>query len=233
MIWAVLALLAVVALAPLIVTLVRYSAARGRQDSAIALHRAQLAELDRDLADGRIAPAEHATAILEVQRRLLADAATAETAPTRASRAPLFAVLVIVPFAAIGLYMLDGTPDMPSAPFAERQAQEAQDQMMITHLREKLAQMDQTSDQTRQGYMILGNAEESRGNWSEAAAAFSKALAIRFDPTLAARTAESLSRSSGKVTPEAAQLFRQALAAAPQDAPWRSFAEDRIKSAQP
>ena len=55
MIWAVLALLAVVALAPLIVTLVRYSAARGRQDSAIALHRAQLAELDRDLADGRIA----------------------------------------------------------------------------------------------------------------------------------------------------------------------------------
>jgi cytochrome c-type biogenesis protein CcmH len=232
-IWAVLALLAVVALTPLVLTLVRGAAARGRRDSAMALHRAQLVELDRDLADGRIAPAEHATAVLEVQRRLLADAAAEDATPTRASRVPLFAVLVIVPFAAIGLYLIDGTPDVPSVPFAERQAEEAQDNMMIAHLREKLAQMDQTSDQTRQGYLILGNAEESRGNWSEAAAAFSKALAIRFDPTLAARTAESLSRSSGKVTPEAAQLFRQALAAAPQDAPWRGFAEDRIKSAQP
>ena len=46
----------------------------------MALHRAQLAELDRDLAEGRIAAAEHANAVLEVQRRLLT---AARRAPKR------------------------------------------------------------------------------------------------------------------------------------------------------
>ena len=66
--------MAAIALAPLALSLRRTAAARGRQEAAIALHRAQLAELDRDLADGRIAAAEHANAVLEVQRRLLAAA---------------------------------------------------------------------------------------------------------------------------------------------------------------
>ena len=74
MIWLAIALLAAIALAPLALSLRRTAAARGRQEAAIALHRAQLAELDRDLADGRIAAAEHANAVLEVQRRLLAAA---------------------------------------------------------------------------------------------------------------------------------------------------------------
>ena len=64
MIWLAVALLAAIALAPLALSLRQTAAARGRQEAAIALHRAQLAELDRDLADGRIAAAEHANAVL-------------------------------------------------------------------------------------------------------------------------------------------------------------------------
>ncbi|MFQ3622377.1 MAG: c-type cytochrome biogenesis protein CcmI, partial [Acetobacteraceae bacterium] len=37
-----------------------------------ALYRAQLAELDRDRAEGRLTDQEHRDAVLEVQRRLLA-----------------------------------------------------------------------------------------------------------------------------------------------------------------
>jgi cytochrome c-type biogenesis protein CcmH len=55
MIWLAIAVLAGVSLAPLAMSLRRAAVTRSRRDAAIALHRAQLAELDRDLADGRIA----------------------------------------------------------------------------------------------------------------------------------------------------------------------------------
>jgi cytochrome c-type biogenesis protein CcmH len=232
-IWIALAALAAVALAPLAIGLRREARARGRRDADIALHRAELEELDRDAADGRIAPADHATATLEVQRRLLA-AADAADAPVRDTRRwKLLAAMAAVPVAAFALYLLNGEPDMPDAPLAERREAAAHDAAIIDQLRAKLATMDPKSEQTRQGYMILGNAEEARGDFADAATAFRTALKIRFEPVLAARAAESLARSEGKVTPESADLFRQALAAAPADAPWRRFAEDRIKEAQP
>src|SRR5437763_351789 len=80
MIWLALFLLSLVAMAPLALTLRRGAVARGRREAAIALHRAQLAELNRDLAERRIAPAAHANAVLEVQRRLPAAAEAAEAA---------------------------------------------------------------------------------------------------------------------------------------------------------
>ena len=197
------------------------------------MHRAQLAELDRDLADGRIGPDEHAGAKLEVQRRLLAESELPEVAPKRGALSPILLAVVLVPAAAVGLYLVGGVPDMPSAPFAEVQAERDKENAVVTQLRARLALMDPHSEQTRRGYMLLGNAEEQRGHWNEAAAAFQSALAIQFDPTVAARAAESIARASGAVTQEAAALYRQALAAAPADAPWRALVEERLKNAPP
>ena len=61
-----------------------------------------------------------------------------------------------------------------------------------------------------------------------AAKAWQRALANRFDPTLAAETAEAMTEANGHVTPAAAALFRRALAAAPADAPWRGMVERRL-----
>ncbi len=198
----------------------------------MALHRAQLAELDRDLAEGRIGGPEHATAVLEVQRRLLAADASAELPTQVSSRASLVVVLVLVPLVGFGLYILDGHPNLPSAsPSAESAAlaqRENEEAALIERLRSGLATMDPKSDQTRQGYVLLGNAEASRGNMSDAAAAWGTALAARFDPTLAVETAEAITESQGRVTAEAAALFRRALAEAPADAPWRGMAEKRL-----
>ncbi len=232
MIWVVLALLAVAALAPLALTLRRGRAARGRREAALALHRAQLAELDRDLAENRIGAAEHASATLEVQRRLLAAAGTEDATPERAARLPVLLALGLVPAAAFGLYLVGGAPGVPSVPFAERKAQQRDEDALIAQLRNRLMLMDPHGDQTRQGYLLLGHAEEGRDHWDAAAAAYQQALAIRFDATLAARTAEALSRGAQRVTPEAVALFRQALAAAGKDAPWRDLAEQRIKEAE-
>ena len=196
MIWLAIVLLAAIALAPLALSLRRTVVARSRRDAAVALHRAQLAELDRDLADGRIVAAEHANAVLEVQRRLLAAAGSVETETSARSRSPVLIALLLVPIAAFALYIVGGSPGLPGVPLAERIAaarQHAeQEAVLIAQLRQRLAEMDPHSDRARQGYVLLGNAEASRGRLKEAAEAWRTALAVRFDPTLAAETAEAI-----------------------------------------
>jgi cytochrome c-type biogenesis protein CcmH len=232
LIWIALALLVVVIMAPLALVLRTRGTPRGRREAAMALHRAQLAELDRDLADGRIGQAEHATAMLEVQRRLLAADASTEPPLQTSSRGSLIVVLALVPAVGFLLYIIGGHPTLPSASPSETEAAAAQrsaeEAALISQLRTGLAKMDPKSDQTRQGYLLLGNAEASRGNMREAAAAWGTALAARFDPTLAVETAEAITESQGRVTDEAASLFRRALAEAPADAPWRTMAQKRL-----
>ena len=229
MIWLAILLLAAAALAPLLLVLRRQAEAKGGRDPALALHRAQLAELDRDMAEGRILPAEHATARLEVQRRLLAAAEGAEPPANPGVRWPLFTTLGLVPVLALGLYLVRGVPSLPSpGPAAAAQREAAGEAALIVQLRERLAAMDPATDQARQGYVLLGNVEESRGNDAAAAAAWRTALKDRFDATLAARTAEATVRAAGGVSDSSAALFRRALAAAPPDAPWRAVAEQRL-----
>ncbi len=235
MIWLALVLLMATALAPLVWVLRRDTGTRGGRDPALELHRTQLLELDRDRDEGRILPAEHATAVLEVQRRLLAVAAGQDRPVRTGSRAPLLAALVAVPVAGLLLYAINGQPGIPTlagdtAALAglQRQAEEA---ALIQQLRERLATLDPRSDQARQGYVLLGNVEDTRGNYAAAAEAWRTALTAKFDATLAARTAEAMSQAEGRVTPSSAALFRRALAAAPADAPWRGAVEQRLATA--
>lgn len=234
MIWLAILLLACVTMAPLAFVLRRGSVARGRRDADIALHRAQLAELDRDLAEGRIGAAEHKEARLEVQRRLLAADQAQESVPATPAggRAASIAILLIVPLGALVLYLSGGSPNLPGAPLAERIAHSAARQQeeaaLIAELRGKLATLDPHSPQAHQGYVLLGNIESSRGNFPAAAQAWRSALASGFEPLVAAEAAEAATRAEGEVSPASADLFRRALAAAPQDAPWRPMVEQRL-----
>lgn len=235
MIWLALLLLAAAAVAPLAWSLRRGTVARGRREADIALYRAQLAELDRDRADGRIAPNEHAAAVLEVQRRLLAAAAAQERGTAPPSRGTVIAAMALVPLAALALYLPGGSPNLPGQPLAARIAraeQRARDgAALVAELKRRLARLDPHSERARMGFILLGNFEDSLGNLPAAAAAWHKALDARFDPALAAQTAEALTRVNGAVTAEAAALFRRALAAAPTNAPWRQIAEQRLAQA--
>ena len=229
MIFALLALVALAVLAPLLLVLRGRTATRGARDLAVDLHRTQLRELDRDLAEGRILPDEHKTAMLEVQRRLLAAAATSEAEPLQGARWPVIATAAVIPLVAAGLYAGSGSqPQMPSVNNTAPEAQLAEQAALIGELRERLAQMDPASDRARQGYALLGSIEETRGNDAAAAAAFRNALRARFDATIAARAAEATVRAEGGVSDSTAALFRRALAAAP-DAPWRPLAERRLQ----
>ena len=232
MIWLGIVLVAAAALSPLLFGLLRGPRARGAQAMAVALHRTQLLELDRDLAEGRILPAEHATAVLEVQRRLLAAASREEAVPGAGSRGPVLLVAALVPMVAVGLYLVGGQPDMPSLPPGAgtvRQQRAMEEAALIGRLRERLATLDPASEQARQGYELLGTVEEARGNDAEAAQAFRNAVAARFDPVLAIRAVDAATRAEGGLSVASAALLRQVLARSPPDAPWRAAIEARLK----
>ena len=237
MIWVAAVLLALCALSPAALALRRHLAIRGRVEQTVALHRAQLLELDRDLAEGRISATEHATALLEVQRRLLAASTMTEAAATAARRWPLMIGLLVVPVAAFGLYMVGGHPNMPAQPLASRMSaadrELADTNAMIDQLQAAVASLDPHSEKARQGDLLLGNLEASRGNFAGAADAWQKALDVRFEPLLAARVADATSRAEGHLTDASVALFRKALAAAPADAPWRGQVEQMLAQETP
>lgn len=233
MIWLSIALLSLLALAPAAFPLWRRTRQiRDERSAALDLHDAQLAEIDRDLTIGLIAPTEHDIARLEIQRRIL----SADTAPTQAADtiAPAWAwgALGLIPLAAIGLYLTNGVPSLPAQPLGPRlvaqHMQNTRNNAVLDRLRQTLAQLPATDPNLRQGYLLLGQAEAARAHYAEAAEAWNHALQISFDPEVAARTAEAMTRASGHVTPEALTLFSKALDAAPKDAPWRDAALARI-----
>jgi cytochrome c-type biogenesis protein CcmH len=148
----------------------------------------------------------------------------------------VLAALLLVPLGALALYLLGGSPELPAVPLADRVAaareREAREQALIAQLRQRLGEIDPHTEQARQGYILLGNAEASRGRLPEAADAWRTALAARFDPTIATEAAEAITEAQGRVTDEAAALFRRALAEAPGDAPWRPMAQKRLSEAK-
>lgn len=179
--------LALLALVPLLIVLLRPGTTRGRGAADLALYRAQLAELDRERAAGRLDEAAHAAAMVEVQRRLLAAPATTAL-PEKPGRSAMLlpALLPLVPAAALGLYLWHGKPGLPAATFTERAAVAAEDAQIVNELRARLEMLQPNSDAAREGLMLLGAAERARGDGAAAAAAWLRALNIRFDATLAA-----------------------------------------------
>ncbi|WP_198373690.1 c-type cytochrome biogenesis protein CcmI [Roseomonas rosulenta] len=220
--WIPLVLLALAALLPLGAAVLRPSAARGRREADVALYRAQLDELDREREVGRLDEAGHRAARIEVQRRLIAAADQAEEATTARSPALLVAILPLLAAAGVGIYLLRGSPGMPSAPYDLRAAAAARDDQVLATLRDRLAALDPRSDQARQGWILLGNAERGRGNAEAAIAAWTRALDARFEADLAGDVAEmEIARGAPAA---AAPWLTRALADQPGDPRFRFLA---------
>ena len=215
MTWVVFLLLGGACLLPLGWSLWRPARPRGRREADLALFRAQRAELDDQLAEGRLEPDTHALALLEVQRRILSAPEERSAAPEGRGGALLTAALLLIPAAALGLYLWKGTPGLPDAPFEARMAAAARDEALLAQLRERVLAMDPASPQTRQGWLLLGSAERSRGRLDQAVASWRVALEQRFEPGLAADVAElEMERGEDEA---AATLLARALAALPRD----------------
>ena len=87
------------------------------------VYRDQLKELERERAAGEIGAAEAEAARAEIARRLLAASDATKPAVAVPSRPPQMVAMglaVLLPMAALAIYLVEGTPSLPSHPFATR-----------------------------------------------------------------------------------------------------------------
>ena len=139
------------ALVPLLVVWLRPGEIRYRRETAMALHRAQLEELDHDHAEDRIPDAEYEGARLEIARRLLAADQLAEPDADRRGRFLLIATFIAVPLVSVILFLPGSLPLIPSEPHAvfKRQVEMAarRDDALISKLEAKLATMNPRTEE--------------------------------------------------------------------------------------
>jgi len=258
--WVLAAALALAALLPLAWTVWRPARALDRGSADRALYRAQMAELERDKALGRLDETAYAAALLEVQRRLLS--VPEPQAVKVGGRGPLIAGLVAVPVLAFAVYLMNGVPGMPSATFSERRDTAARDESLLAQLRARLAAMPPGSPAARQGWLLMADAQRNRGRPEEAAAAYVEVLRGGFDPEIAAQLAQTLIEAkqfdqaaafladalprapehvglrflSGLAEAQAGRpekaraAWTALLASAPEDAPWKSMVQRRMEA---
>jgi cytochrome c-type biogenesis protein CcmH len=214
--WVLAGLLVVIVMAALVVPQLRARGrAAGRSEYDINVYKDQLSELERDLAEGRIAAAEADAARLEIQRRLLAAAETADTdkAPDVSTRTGLQTVIVaalLVPICALGLYLKTGTPGMPDFPMAERTdvrtapAEANAEGQAIRDLAKRLEERLRQNPDDAQGWILLARTYGTLGESRPAAAAYQRAVELSGrDPELLADWAEvRLMARDGSFTPE-------------------------------
>lgn len=186
----------------------------------VEVYRDQLAELQRDTANGLISGDEAEFARAEVARRLLAAneavKAAAPVSARRANRIAQMAVIVFLPAAGLCLYLATGRPDLPDAPLAMRLANPGED---INILVAKAEQHLMQNPEDGAGWDILAPIYYREGRMEDAGAAYQNAIRI-LGPTPArlGGYAESLiALSGGLVTTEAQDALKQSLAIAPND----------------
>lgn len=178
----------------------RYAAA-GRTVEVASLYREQLAELERDRETGLLAPEHYEHAAAELKRRMLRDVAPdapGERETSAARRLPRWALPVLIglvmPLAAVSLYLQLGAPQAVDPP-APREQFTAQDiEAMVEGL---AARMQQNPDDVR-GWAMLGRSYQALGRYSESATAYERALALRpDDPDLLTSLAATLHMMNG------------------------------------
>lgn len=193
-----------------------------RQAANLAIFRDQLAELEREKAEGTLADADFEQAKRELQHRLLQEAQPeAGTAAYAPSRNVALALIVLLPALALGGYGLLGNPKglNPTQPRPEPAQQVTQEQIegMVAKLAEKL----KANPDDMQNWLMLARSYKVLGRYAEAANAYGKAEKVVVqNAELLADYAEALGMSASNgpsLRGKPQQLINQALKLDPQN----------------
>jgi cytochrome c-type biogenesis protein CcmH len=186
----------------------------GNRGSNLAILRAQLAELEADVGSGTLSAEQHASARAELERRVLEEgAAEAGFAggPQKGGAAAAIALALLIPLAALGMYLWVGEPDgmRPEAMSAAHEATPTEVDEMVGRL---AARLEKNPDDPR-GWMMLARSYYVMKRMPEAVAAFEKAAqAIKDDADFYADYADALAMSQGrKLDGRPMQLIQLAL----------------------
>jgi cytochrome c-type biogenesis protein CcmH len=194
----------------------RAQAERRQFDKAV--YRAQLDELDRDVARGLISGPDVAAARLEIERRLLAaDTVPAATPRLGRSRSLALATALIIAGGAGLAYMRLGAPGVPDVPFAEQHGSGATatsphgDDMAGAAA--TLAAKLKANPSDAQGWLLYARSEAELGNWDKSADGYAHAIALGQNaPDVVAGHAEMLVLAAGGIVGAPARAeFAQAV----------------------
>jgi cytochrome c-type biogenesis protein CcmH len=197
-----------------------------RSGSDVAVYRDQLTEIDRDEAASLIGGVEAEAARVEVSRRLIAAAETAEAAKLAAAPAPagthrwatMAAAIVLLPLGAGITYLSLGSPNLiPVSMNAE-----AVGQQLPAGIEQTVAEVENflaSNPKNGRGWELLAPVYLRLGRFDDAVRARRNALEIfGADAARLGDLGEAIIMASGGVvTAEAKDLFTRAAAADPED----------------
>ena len=190
---------------------------------ALEVYRDQLAELTRDEQRGLLSPEQARAAQIEIERRILALDEGKRFQPARPPSHHLtLAMAVILPLAGFGLYLMLGSPQLPSQSAMDRLAEErTRTSPEVQALEAKVEQ----SPSDAQSWIDLGRAYVDVERAKDAKDAFAKAMALgRKEPDLLRQFAHAAILSEGgRVTTDAQSALQRVLSADPSDPTSRFF----------
>lgn len=216
--WFIAALLIVVALAFVLVPLLRNRGESGPslREANLAVLRGQRQEIEADVAHGLLAAESRESALSELVARASEDlAASAEPEARVASERPwavAAAIAILVPVAAIGLYLALGTPAAHD-PAALAAAQPPADDKQIEAMVESLAAKVRARPDDVQGWMLLARSYAATGKPAKALEAYKHLTTIApNDANVLADYADALGLSRGKnLAGEPTEMIMKAL----------------------
>lgn len=189
---------AVIVLSPLWLGLRAPKGKTNRKEMNLDIFRDQVADLEREKAEGNLSDANFEQAKAEVQRRLLEEVepeSAAETTSHGPSRKIAVALLLLMPILAVTGYALLGNPRAldPTQTAAPPKMTQEQINGMVAKLAEKMA----ANPDDLKGWLMLARSYKTMGRFDEAANAYSKAeKLVNEDPDLLASYAETIAMAS-------------------------------------
>lgn len=201
-----------------------------------AVYRDQLAELSAEVERGVITAEEAASARAEIARRLLrvADGETAARVAGSGSadgRAILFASATAIPLASLCVYLVIGSPGLPSRPQSERIAapiERSQTDDLVAKVEQRLRE----NPNDGMGWSVIAPVYMAQGRLVEAGQAYERAIALLGEtPDRLAGLAKALVlANNGIVVDPARKAFQRILALEPGRAEaqfWLAVAEEQ------
>jgi cytochrome c-type biogenesis protein CcmH len=187
--------------------------------SNLRILRAQLRELDDELATGSLDATQHASARAEIERRVLEETTGAAT-PARATAGRVSAVTLALalPLSAVVLYAQLGSRDaMNPALVAGTLTAEPPTPAEMAEAAQQLAAKLKAEPENAEGWTLLGRTYIELERVAEARDAFAQAVQRRGDdPDLLADYADALARSNNRnLSGEPEKLLARALAINP------------------
>jgi cytochrome c-type biogenesis protein CcmH len=234
-----------IAVAALIVLAPFFFGSGGEESpTSLDVYKDQLAEVDRDKAQGLINEAEAASARLEIERRILAagradGGATNAVSPNWQYRMATGVAAVVV-LGSVGLYAALGRPDLPSgqtqalavggqqapqAPGAQQAGTPQAGSGDVSALVEKIKKRVEENPNDPENWRMLGWSYYNTGRHKDAVAAYRRAVDLQKDnPTLKALLGEAMVTEAGDTVTDAAMaIFEEVLAINPNDERARFF----------